>query len=230
MEILDRGVQTTSDRTLGIDAYERILALIMSNEIPPDARINIDRLALRLEVSATPVREALTRLEDDGLVAKTHLKGYRTTAMLTAQQLDDLYGLRLLLEPASAATAAERGSDEDITALQQELDSYVGTPAPDTAQSYARFSEHDARLHALIVRAAGNPAVSHALERTHFHLHAFRLSYDQPAAVTTSDEHARIVAAIVARDADAASAAVREHLDASRKRFLPRAPVPPAAD
>lgn len=215
--------QTIGDRTLGFDAYRRILALIMTNEIPPDARINIDRLAQELDVSATPVREALTRLEDDGLVAKTHLKGYRTTAILTAQQLDDLYGLRVLLEPPSAGAAALHATDADLASIRRELETYSKAPFTNDLLSYARFSEHDARLHALIVRAAGNPAVSHALDRTHFHLHAFRLSYDQPAGETAIEEHARIVEAIAARDLDEATTAMREHLEASRARFLPRA-------
>ncbi|MFB6610482.1 GntR family transcriptional regulator [Agromyces sp. NPDC056379] len=211
------------DATLGEDVYKRLVAFVLSNELPADSRININRIAKQLDVSPTPVREALTRLEDAGLVSKTHLKGYRTTSVLTEKELVDLYELRLLLEPASARLAAEHADAATIAALRDELRMYHEAPDDDDAWSYARFSQHDGRLHSLIARASGNQAVERALERTHFHLHAFRLSYEKSAGDTTVDEHERIVEAIAEHDPDAAERAMRDHLTASRARLLPSA-------
>jgi DNA-binding GntR family transcriptional regulator len=72
-------VQAARRTTLTDDVYAAVQALIMDHVIPPDERVNIDALARRLDVSPTPVREALARLEADGLVSKRPLAGYTTT-------------------------------------------------------------------------------------------------------------------------------------------------------
>lgn len=210
------------DPTLAENVYGRLVSLILSNELPADSRVNINGLSKRLDVSPTPIREALTRLEDAGLVHKTHLKGYRTTPMLTTSELIDLYDLRLLLEPTSARRAAEASNDAQRAALTAELHRYVEAPQSADLSDYARFSEHDARLHQLIARASGNAAVARALERTHFHLHAFRLSYDAKTGETTLAEHMRIVQAIVEGDGSEAEAAMTDHLRSARDRLEPR--------
>src|SRR3954452_141794 len=78
--------------------YEAIKSLIMDRRIEPGAKINMDALARDLDVSPTPVREALARLEADGLVTKRALVGYTTAPMLDATGLEELFELRQLLE------------------------------------------------------------------------------------------------------------------------------------
>lgn len=210
------------DPTLAENVYEGLVSLILSNELPADARVNINALAKRLDVSPTPIREALTRLEDAGLVRKTHLKGYRTTPVLTARELADLYDLRQLLEPVSARRAAERATDTEREALAAELHRYADAPRSADLTDYARFSEHDALLHQLIARASGNSAVARALERTHFHLHAFRLAYDVETGEATLEEHVRIVETILSGDGAGAEAAMAEHLRTAQERLATR--------
>ena len=84
------------------EVYELIRADIMSLRIAPDTRISIDELARQIGVSQTPIREALSRLEAVGLVTKRHFAGYCSAPQITRQQLDELYELRLLLEPYAA--------------------------------------------------------------------------------------------------------------------------------
>lgn len=212
------------DPSLAENVYEGLVSLILSNELPADARVNINAIGKRLDVSPTPIREALTRLEDAGLVRKTHLKGYRTTPVLTSRELADLYDLRLLLEPVSARRAAERATPQERDALATELHRYANAPGSAELTDYARFSEHDALLHQLIARASGNLAVAKALERTHFHLHAFRLAYDVETGEATLEEHVRIVETIISGDAAGAEAAMTEHLRAAQERLSTRTP------
>src|ERR1043166_2430909 len=89
------------------DAYEAIFNKLMSLEIAPGARITVDGLVRELEVSHTPIREALGRLEGEALVVKTHLVGYSAAPQITRQRFDELYELRLLLEPDAARHAAQ---------------------------------------------------------------------------------------------------------------------------
>lgn len=216
------GAADASSPLLIDEVYERLMAMILSDDLPPDVRVNVYALAKRLDVSPTPIREALTRLEDARLVEKIHLKGYRTTSVLTRKELTDLYDLRLLLEPPSAALAADRAGDDEIASLRQEVHRFTEAPEAESASEYSRFSRHDARLHGLIARASGNLAVERALERTHFHLHAFRLAYDHESGETTVLEHIRIVEAIEARDAPRAEIEMRAHLETARERLLLR--------
>src|SRR6187431_2104111 len=87
---------------LGDEIYVVLQQAIMDGTIPPDERLNAGELARRFDVSPTPVREALARLEADRLVEKHALKGYRTTDLLAEKELIELFELRLLLEPGSA--------------------------------------------------------------------------------------------------------------------------------
>jgi DNA-binding GntR family transcriptional regulator len=204
----------------GADVYEALTARILRGEMLPGERVNIDALAHEFVVSQTPVREALARLESDGLVTKELHKGYRTTPKLTAAELGNLYELRLLIEPNAARKAAHRSTAEEIDALRDEIGLFLTAPSGPGHESYKDFSQHDARLHRLVLQMAGNPVITAAVERTHFHLHAFRLQYDARAGRETVDEHRAIVEAIAAREGAAAEAAMRHHLQEARARLL----------
>ncbi|MGW4210662.1 GntR family transcriptional regulator [Lentzea sp. NPDC004789] len=209
-------------RVLADDVYEQIRALIMSDGMKPGARVNIDEIARQLDVSPTPVREALARLESEELVSRLPLRGYRVTDLLNRKQVDDLYALRLLLEPPSAALAASRMTPEDVRLIQEELATCPAAPADDAYDDYKNLTAHDQRLHELILRIAGNDAVLQSFAKTHCHLHLFRLNFQQPFGVQTITEHGAIVDALIARDPEAASAAMTAHLEIARSRLLDR--------
>ena len=92
--------------TLTDDVYTSVQTLIMDHAVAPGEKINIDALARRLQVSPTPVREALARLESDGLVRKRALVGYTASPLLSRAEFEDLIEMRLLLEPAAAPSPA----------------------------------------------------------------------------------------------------------------------------
>ncbi|GAA2787726.1 GntR family transcriptional regulator [Crossiella cryophila] len=209
-------------QVLADGVYEQIRALIMNHGIEPGERVNIDEVARELDVSGTPVREALARLESEGLVSRLPLRGYRTTPLLTRKEVEDMYGLRLLLEPPSAATAAKAMTKAFAAELTAELASCPSAPTGDGYDGYKLLSAHDTRLHQLILRVAGNAAVEQAFSRTHCHLHFFRLSYQQPAGEQTIEEHRLIVTALIEGKAVAARKAMTEHLEIARDRLLAR--------
>lgn len=201
------------------EVYEFLLGRLMSLEIEPGERIGVDALARQLEVSQTPIREALIRLEDQGLVVKLHLSGYRAAEQLTRRQFDDMCELRLLIEPAAASKAAWLMPEAEIEALGA-LAAAMAEPSSPTGQAaYTRFAEQDAMFHARITEAAGNELLMGILSRQTVHLRLFRLR--RLAAVTQDAlvEHARILKAFMARDAAGAEAAMRAHLESARDRF-----------
>lgn len=198
------------------EVFELIRADIMSLRIPPDSRIPIDQLARQLGVSQTPIREALSRLEATGLVTKQHFVGYCCAPQLDRRQLDELYELRLLLEPFAARCAAER---MDEGQLQQVARLAKAMEPGRTRRSYDRFAVQDSELHDLIAIGSGNQLVRDSLARLHTHLHIFRLRFHSTVTREASTEHAALVRALEAgRPADA-EAAMRAHIERSYQRL-----------
>lgn len=205
---------------LSDNVFENLKALVMNCTIPPGARINIDAVTRELGTSTTPVREALAKLEADGLVDKVALRGYRATELLSSTELAELYEARLLVEPWAARTAAARLDDaaaEKLAATMSDVDS---APAGTDYMDYAEFAAHDEQLHDLIMQIAGNETIRRMFARTHAHMQLFRINYGKRFGVETIGEHRALVDAIVARRARAAEAAMRAHLTAARNRFL----------
>ncbi len=210
-------------QVLSDDVYEHIKALLMDHVIRPGDRVSIDGLARDFGVSPTPVRESLARLESDGLVVKAPLKGYRATSLLTREEFDDLHQFRRLIEPWAARHAAqrmaERADDEARAELEAELAS-IDAPKTSNYEDYKVLTAHDSRFHTLVARLSGSEQVRLAFERTHCHLHIFRLHYDSRLGPDALAEHRRIADAIIAGDPDAAEQAMRDHLDSAMQQRL----------
>jgi DNA-binding GntR family transcriptional regulator len=202
------------------NVYAQLKSLIMNGQIPPGQRLNIEDLSRRLDVSPTPVREALARLESEELTTKLPLRGYRTTNLLNADEIFDLYDLRLLLEVPSAARAASKVDQPAIDALGKEMSTVTEARSGDVYESYRAFIDHDARLHELVLSIAGNEMVTRAFDRTHCHLHLYRLVYKGRFGEESIAEHRALVDALTRRDPQGAEDAMRAHLTKARDRVL----------
>lgn len=204
--------------TLVEKAHEHLVLMLMSMDIPPGARIPIDTVARSLGISQTPVREALSRLEAEGLVTKAPNVGYRAGAQMTRQEVDDLFVMRILIEPYAAACAAEN-MDADTLRLLAEIGEEMAQIQGSKGVVYARFADADATLHRLVCEGSGNTLIAEAIERLHIHLHLFRFLYNTNAPEEAASEHAHIIQALLARDSAKAEAAMRDHLEKSRQRM-----------
>ena len=216
-----------SRQTLSDSVYDAVMELVMDQHIEAGARVNIDLVARQLNVSPTPVREALARMEMDGLVVKEPLRGYSVTPMLDTKNFNDLYDVRRLLEPFAARRAAERRDEKVLRVLDSELAEMrrlVGTnsgPDGGTYHEYSAFALQDARFHQAIAGTSGNGLLSDTLRRLRSHLRLYRLYhhyYTRAIGGATVIEHERIVDAIRAGDAGGAEAAMLDHIDRSRER------------
>nr|WP_308369926.1 GntR family transcriptional regulator [Streptomyces sp. McG3] len=208
---------------LGDSVYEAVKAMVMDHVIQPGARVGIEALSRSLGVSPTPVREALARLEADGLVLKRSLSGYRATELLGRRDVEELFEMRLLLEPRAAALAAERADDAALDLIESLVEEMQGLP--DKGHSFAvygRFALLDQRFHDALAAASGRTLLAAAVERLHTHLHLFRLSPVTGGSPATAVEHSRILRAVLRRNPDRAEDAMREHLELSLGRHLSR--------
>lgn len=204
---------------LGDAIYAAIFERIMSLEIAPGERISVDAVARRLGVSQTPIREALARLESEGLVRKTPLVGYSATPRLGRAELAELYEMRLQLEPYAARKCAQLMPEGVIEELDELCDEMASLANQQGLGPHAQFARLDMTFHDQIAASCGNGLIAEALSRLHSHVHLFRLLVEARMPVDASAEHDQLVAAIRARDADGAEAAMRHHIEQSRARF-----------
>jgi DNA-binding GntR family transcriptional regulator len=194
---------------LAEEVYRRIRADIMSLRLPPDTRVSVDSLARELGVSQTPIREALSMLEANGLVSKRHFAGYATSPRMDRAQLDELFEFRLLIEPHAACKAAEMMSDADMGLLA----------SGDSAPSHDAFADMDTEFHRLIAQGAQNHLIADSLARLHIHVHIFRSCFRSEIANEAVHEHDAIIGAIKARDGAKAEVAMRRHIERSYGRL-----------
>jgi DNA-binding GntR family transcriptional regulator len=231
---LERAVPETSDpigstivagvrrATLTDDVYDAVQTLIMDHAVKPGERVNIDALARRLNVSPTPVREALARLEADGLVHKRPLAGYTSTPLLTRAEFEELVEMRLILEPPASRRVAGAGLEPDeIAGLRVGADLPEHPGEPDGFAAIAAFTAQDARFHHGLAELSGNRMLHEAVVRLRAHLHLFRLNFPPAHYGISAREHHRIVDAIEARDPESAERAMCAHITAAARRHLP---------
>ncbi|MER8991428.1 GntR family transcriptional regulator [Mesorhizobium sp. M0678] len=202
------------------DVYEAIFAQLMSLKIAPGSRITVDSLVKEFKVSHTPIREALGRLEGEGLVLKTHLIGYRAAPQITKRRFDELYELRLLLEPHGAAKAAVLMDEVKLAQLQTSAGVMARREGKDERLRYSNFARQDAIFHDKVMEFANNELVRETLAHQHTHFHIFRLMFHSRVTEEALDEHEAILAAFAAADPAAAEQAMRRHIEHSRDRLL----------
>ena len=140
--------------------------------------------------------------------------------MPVKSDIAELYELRLLLEPQTARAAAERVDEAAKRRFAAEIEAGQAAASGVGYAAHFDLSNHDTRLHDLVMEIAGNSAIRQAYARTHCHLHTFRLGYSETFGSHTIDEHTALVEAITSGDGDAAEAAMRAHVSASRDRVI----------
>jgi DNA-binding GntR family transcriptional regulator len=201
------------------EVYDTLLGQLMSLRIVPGSRVTIDALARELGVSQTPIRDALNRMEADGLVVRVPHAGYRIPPQITRQRFEDMLEVRLLLEPAAARRAAQFASAEQVARLRVMLEEMAELVEGDGQLAYGAFGLRDAAFHDLVAASAENQVIREALARLHTHVHLFRLLYDTQVTYLAMGEHDEVLAAVAARDPDAAAYAMRHHILLSGDRF-----------
>jgi len=229
-DVLDGLNPATPRRGLRDHVYDSILQLLLSGEVPPGVRLSIDTIARRLQVSPTPVREAMVHLERTGLVTREALKGYRMAPPLDASQLADLFDARLMLETTAArlATPADpdflaelRAALADHRRAGERVSETIGAGDPDVSLTTDYFAK-DAAFHRVVFRHCGNHYIHEMSESLGGQLHRMRQSVlhgdiDVDEAVA---EHAAIVEAFAGSDPDGPERAMRDHIEGVRARSL----------
>lgn len=194
--------------------YDAIVDLLLEGDLPEDTPIRIDGLAQDLGVSATPVREALARLESTGLVVRVNYKGYRTAAGLASSELQDWMRLRQLLEPEAAYLACLRCDEAMLAELEGAVAEQRASREMTGAEFFGAFMRADQRFHTIIHAGSGNRFLEEAA--TTYGGNAQRWRQFRDKIISDADEslaeHEQILAAFQSKDADAVRQAMLTHL------------------
>lgn len=221
-------------RGLGDEVYDALLDMLTSGDLPPDSPLAIDRLARRLSVSPTPVREALARLEHTGLVKRAAHKGYRVAPPLSAEQMEELVDARLVLETGAIKRAMNdqqslsidlhAAFDQHLQAAQQ-LDSARGVQDRDKIHAYF---DADWSFHQVILDHSGNRYINRSVNALAFTIHRMRQTIGRGTtdADIAIEEHRKILEAVEANDAPAVLKAMRDHLTNVSIRTAPQSGAP----
>lgn len=211
--------KTRAVENLSARVYHQIKRLILCNQIMPGQKLHHQELSERLGVSRTPVREALTRLVQEGYVSFLPNRGF-TCKEIGIQEAEELYELREALEAFAVERAIENLTGSALAQLRSNVSSY----GRDVQNRFTRERlVYDQDVHLAIVRIAGNEmltnTLSHVFERIVLKRRTDGL-YDQARGVAAHQEHLKLLEAMERRDVTAAVALVRQHIQAGKKNVM----------
>lgn len=183
---------------------------LLQSKFTAGERLIETQLAEMLGVSRTPVREALSKLEAEGLVETAETGGVVVRDL--ESELVEIYELRRRLEGYAAALAAKRITDDELVALdlvQREALAMIDKPSPE------RRAALNNRFHALLTEASHSPRLVRLVNdyRDYFLNRDFILYYDHETGLQQHDQHRQIVDALRARDADRCEQLVWDHFE-----------------
>jgi len=187
---------------LGDQTYEHLRELILSRQIPGGTAVPEGRLAERLQVSRTPMREALVRLVGEGLLERTNERAYRVRAVSTREFFECMQ-LRELLECHAVEKAVPLLSEKDIAALRRDLYALPQTDDDDMAHW-----QYDNRFHTFFAKAANQETLARAITQMRVVARLFRISSELHRKAEIDEEHLAILDAVGHRDVRGATAAM----------------------
>lgn len=195
-------------RTLSDQAFDIIRERILSNQWEPLSPIRQDALAESLGISKIPLREALARLEQHGLLISQVNRGYVVPA-LTATEAEELFALRLKIEPDAAATASLEANEQERVSAMQALTSLEIAEA-DVPGCVAL----NRAFHLALVKPGGRTVTAQLVERLQVLAERYVRKHLEPEGrnARADREHRAILKAWLARDSERVSNLLSKHI------------------
>ena len=191
---------------------------ILSGELKPGERLMEIHLADRLGVSRTPIREAIRKLELEGLVTMIPRRGAEV-AQITEKSMKDVLEVRRALDALCAELACDRITDEELENLRLACDAFETAVK---TKDDKKIAQADVALHDIIVRATGNQRLIQLVNNLSEQMYRYRFEYikDSSQHQNLIDEHRIIYQSIVCKDKKTAADAARTHIDNQEKAIM----------
>ncbi|MGH2507276.1 MAG: GntR family transcriptional regulator [Ktedonobacteraceae bacterium] len=199
-------------------AYSSVKQVLLSSKYAPGDRVDIEQLCQELDVSRTPVFDALNRLETEGLVDIVPRRGvYLVT--LSEEKAQELYQVREVLEGMATKLAARNLKEKQIDQLKKALEKQGACLSKSDTDGYASAT---IKFHNIIVEAAGNKTLERMLNAVYSQMEALRLRtlYLPKRLRQSYTEHQRIFQALLKRDPEQCERVAREHIVATTNYAL----------
>lgn len=202
--------------------YNLLKEMIFEWRLSPGQKINISHLTREINISAIPLREALSRLNSEKLVVLEPNKGYYVSDILNAEHMEKMLEARILFETHAVRNLIRSNNlsvTEEMSRLTEQMFSINIGP---TNNKILDFTNLDQQFHHLIIKAGGNSFLSEAYEGLHCHLHIGRFYHVRGEVDQTEapSEHLEIIEAIKTRDVYRAEHAISSHIQDSINRLL----------
>jgi DNA-binding GntR family transcriptional regulator len=211
---------TPTKQSLTEQAYGRIRQAIICWDLEPGQQVTELQLSDRFDLSRSAVRGALARLGHDGLVRPLPRQGF-VISPITMQHVQDLFGVRLIVEPAAARLLAQRG-DPDVVAMLNELNATCKVEG--AIVDGAALRQANADFHVGLARATGNERLAEitraSLDEMQRILYIPQIAKDSTRIEETYEDHRRIIGAIRDRDPQAAERATVDHINGNRQTII----------
>jgi DNA-binding GntR family transcriptional regulator len=200
------------------EVASRLRQLIVEGHIAPGAKLNERALSEQLQVSRTPLREAIRMLGAEGLVELLPNRG-AVALQLGEQDVADTFEVIAGLEGQAGELAAARITDAELAALRALHGEMVAAHARRDLSTYYRLN---ARIHTLVNAAARNPVLTRTWATVNARLQAlrFRSNFDEAKWQRAVEEHERMVALLAARDGEGLRRLMVQHLQHKRDAVL----------
>lgn len=204
--------------SLAEQAYQLLRRDILQCTLEPGLMVAQSQLVERYQLSTTPVREALKRLEMEGYVQSIPRFGYRITPV-TVEDIENIYELRLFLEIPAVRLAAQRASDAQIEEIRK---SSLFTYRYKDTQSYQQFLEENVAFHTRVALTSGNKRLAETIRRLLDDMNRiFHLGLDvRDSAEEMKNEHIALSGALVSRNAKLAEEIMEDQIRRSQQRVL----------
>ncbi len=207
-----------SDLPLRDVVFYTLRQSILTGELKPGERLMEIHLADKLGVSRTPVREAIRRLELEGLVTMFPRRGAEV-AQITEKSMCDVLEVRRTLDALCAELACDRITENGLACLKQACDYFeqcVGT------KDTRKIAQADVSLHDIIVEATGNQRLIQLVNNLSEQMYRYRFEYikDGSQHENLIREHRIIYQSIVDKDKDTAASAAKTHIDNQKKAII----------
>ena len=191
---------------------------ILTGELKPGERLMEIHLADKLGVSRTPIREAIRKLELEGLVTMIPRRGAEV-AQITEKHLKDVLEVRRALDALTVELACERITEEELNQLEEARDQFVKMTRTKDAN---KIAQADVAFHDIILLASRNDRLMQMIGNLSQQMYRYRLEYvkDDAHYEQLIQEHNMIFDAISRRDGQVGAEAIRSHIDNQEKSII----------
>lgn len=198
--------------------FNTLRKAILTGELKPGERLLEIHLANQLGVSRTPIREAIRKLELEGLVIMMPRRGAEV-AQITEKSLRDVLEVRRTLDALCAELACDRITDEEKERLKEACEEFEKATVTGDATTIA---EADVALHDIIVKATGNQRLVQLIHNLSEQMYRYRFEYikDENQHNNLVEEHRMIYESIIRHDKEGAAQATRLHIDNQEKSII----------